>query len=166
MAIDPTGYDKALAQIQPGALSERKQRIAVALGMIRDGSSLKNAARVAKVPYSTLWEYQHAQRSLSDPEGRGERDMATVQAFSVDMSLMAAENVIDSLTNERDQWKPGDLIKLYGVATDKLIAMGQRSNAADDSVSELAKLLANSRVTVEPKPADSGALEVDAQRIG
>lgn len=166
MAIDPTGYDKALAQIQPGALSERQQRIAAGLAMLADGQSYRRAASVAQVPLSTLWEYANHARSIHERQTRMEDDVQVVAQLSCDVALIAGEAVRDSLINERDQWKPGDLVKAYGVATDKLIALGQRASAGDDSVSELAKLLSNSRVTVEPMGESDRALSVEAERIG
>jgi hypothetical protein len=167
MAIDPTGYTDAIATIPEGQLSERQQRIAAGLAMIRDGTSIKRASEIAKVPLSTLWNYHHKGRSIAERETKADYNVAAVTEMSVDISLMAAERVRDRLADDPDSWSNMDLVKAYGVATDKLIAIGARNpSSGDDGISELSKLLRSSKVTIEPKADGHSAIDVEADVIG
>jgi len=161
--VDPTGFQAALATIQPGALSERQQRIAAGLAMIRDGESIQQAAVLARVPYSTLWAYHHKGQSVADREGKADYNVAAVTELSVDISLMAGERVRDSLAEHPEEWRPMDLVKAYGIATDKVALLSQRStSSAHDALPALSKLLAGSKVTIEPSEQ---ATTIEAERV-
>ena len=54
---DPTGMTTVLDNIEPGALSEREQRIAAGIQMVRDGSTIKGASKAVRIPLSTLHSY-------------------------------------------------------------------------------------------------------------
>lgn len=167
MAIDPEGYKTAIATIQPGALSERQQRIAAGLAMLREGKSYREAARVAKIPHATLWSYHNTGRAIAEREGKADHNIAAVTELSVDIALMAGEAVRDSLATNLEEWKPMDLVKAYGVATDKVIALSQRATGGStDSIPALAKLLQGAKVTIEPAQPSDQALEVEAERVG
>ena len=161
--VDPTGFDKAIAAIQPGALSERQQRIATAMAMVREGHSILKASKECELPYSTLWGYCRGVSNLGreNDGGRG-RDLDALQAASLDASLIAVEKLRTALLTE--DWKHGDLVKAYGVATDKVIAFSQQpTGEAEDGQSMLAKFLAGHKVTIEPKRAGDDAIEVEGQ---
>lgn len=166
--VDPTGFDKAIASIQPGALSERQQRIAAGLAMIREGKSLSAAARAVQVPLSTMWNYHHGVSTLEGGNQQGgslSRELEAVHATSHDIALLAGENIVRSLTTEPEVWKPGDLVKAYGVAVDKIAILSQQPQGAqEDGQSLLAKFLSGHRVTIEPKRAGDDAVEVEAER--
>lgn len=167
MGIDPTGYRDQLATIQPGALSERQQRIATALSMVREGISLNQAARVAKIPLSTLWAYHNSGRTVAERETKADYNVAAVTEVSVDISLMAAERVRDRLAERPDDWSNMDLVKAYGVATDKIIALAQRTTGqGTEGMTELQRLLTGRKVTIEDAQPIDSAIEVDAQEIG
>ena len=167
MPIDPTGYDKALAQIQPGALSERQQRIAAGLALVRDGMSGLKAARAVGVPYSTLWGYIHEVSKLGNVESDGrEIDLRSLDEASIDVALIAAEAVRDELVNNRDAWKPADLVRAYAAATDRVIALRQGGQSQADGMSELSKLLQGMAVTLTPRPDGDRAIEAIAERVG
>lgn len=161
--IDPTGYTQALATIQPGALSERQQRIAAGVAMVREGASYRKAAAAAKVPLRTLWAYCNEGRAIAEREGKADYNVAAVSEMSVDISLMAAEHVRDRLASAPEEWTNMDLVKAYGVATDKIIAMSQRvSSGSQDALPALSKLLAGSKVTIEPSEQ---ATTIEAERV-
>ena len=163
MPIDPTGYAGALEAIQPGQLSERQQRIATALAMVRDGTPLRKAAVVAKVPYATLWEYHNKGRSVAGQETKADYNIAAVTEVSVDISLMAAERVRDRLAENPDDWSNMDLVKAYGVATDKIIALAQRTGGQSaEGMTELQRLLTGRKVTIEDAQPIDSAIEVEA----
>lgn len=163
MAIDPTGYAGALEAIQPGQLSERQQRIATALAMVRDGSSLLSASKRAQVPLSTLWRYHHNLSRLGSNESDGmEADVMAINQASVDVALIAAEAVRDELVNNREAWKPADLVRAYSAATDRVIAFQGRSKGPEQGVSALAQLLTGRKVTIEDAQPIDSAIEVEA----
>lgn len=167
MAIDPTGMRDVIATIQPGALSERQQRIAAGLALLNEGKSYREAARVAKIPHATLWEYHNKGRAVAEREGKADHNVAAVTEVSVDISLMAAERVRDRLAENPEEWSNMDLVKAYGIATDKVINLSQRSTGgATDSIPTLARLLQGAKVTIEPKQPSEKALEVEAERVG
>lgn len=167
MPIDPTGYAGALEAIQPGQLSERQQRIATALAMVRDGMSLNQAARVAKIPLSTLWLYHRKGHAVAERETKADFNVAAVTEVSVDISLMAAERVRDRLAENPDDWSNMDLVKAYGVATDKIIALAQRAGGQSvEGMTELQRLLTGRKVTIEPAQPGDSAIDVDAREIG
>lgn len=168
MAVDPTGFDKAIAAIQPGALSERQQRIAAGMALARDGMPGYKAAQKVGIPWSTLWRYINGMRQLGNAAADGmEADTTALHETSVDMSLMAAERIRDSLAQEPDEWKPQDLVRVYAAATDRVIALGQQGRAQDDGgASMLQKMLQGHRVKLEPIKAGDDAVDVDAERVG
>lgn len=164
MAVDPTGMNAALATIQPGALSERQQRIAVGLAMLERGHSYREAADVSKIPLSTLWDYRNDKRSLSERKTSDPRDVEAVTELATDIAIMAGEAIRDSLSDPdiRRDWKPGDLIKAYGVAVDKILALNQVSAGDDqDGESLLKSLLAGHKLTIEPARLGDDAIEVN-----
>lgn len=164
--VDPTGYEAALAQIPKGQLSERQQRIATGMAMVREGSSIWAAAKACQIPYSTLWGYCNNVTKL-DNENAGVqgRDLEALQTASLDVSLIAAEKLRKAL--EEDDWRHGDLVKAYGVATDKVIAFQERPQADDaQGQSLLTKLIQGHRITIEPAREGDDAVPVEAERIG
>lgn len=160
MGIDPTGYQSALAEIKPGQLSERQQRLSIGVALVREGKSIRSAAAIAQVPKSTLHLYATGQVDILTTESSLERQVNAVHEASIDMSLIAAEAVIESLSTQPDQWRPADLVKAYGVATDKVLAFGQRSKGPEQGMSELSKLLQGSKLTIEPARPGDDAIEV------
>lgn len=163
---DPTGFAKGLATIPKGQLSERQQRIANGLAMIQGGQSIKGAARACGIPMSTLWGYARGVSDLSreNDGGRG-RDLDAILDASIDVSLIAAERLRESLVN--DEWKAGDLVKAYGVATDKVALLNQRSTDAPSGIRELfAAVLAEGDVTIRKRDPADEAIDVAADRVG
>lgn len=162
MPIDPTGYDKALATIQPGALSERQQRIAAGLALIADGTPGYVAARRVGVPWSTLWRYHHKLSKLGNDESDGMTADATALAeTSVDVALIAAEAIRNSLTHDLDQWERGELVRAYAAATDRSLALSRQSAPTPASgQSVLSRLLDGARITIEPVDAADRAVTV------
>jgi len=167
MPIDPTGYAGALEAIQPGQLSERQQRIATALAMIRDGASILSASKKAQIPVSTMWRYHHNISKLGNSEGDGmDADVMAISQVSADVALIAAEAVRDELVNNREAWKPADLVRAYSAATDRVIAFQGRSKGPEQGVSALAQLLTGRKVTIEDSRPGDDAIEVDVREIG
>lgn len=164
--VDPTGFQAALATIQPGALSERQQRIAAGLALVRDGMPGYKAARQVGIPWSTLWGYIHNVSKLGNAESDGmESDIRALNEASVDVALIAAESVRDELVNNRDAWKPADLVRAYSAATDRVIALNQRSSQPNTSTPTLASLLSGIKLTVETSRAGDDATTVEAERV-
>ena len=93
---DPTGYQAALDTIDPGALSERDQRIAAALAMVREGRSVAGAARAAQVPRSTLSRYVAGVSKLGSQNGVAPRVRDLVEV-SYDVARIAGESIRESL---------------------------------------------------------------------
>lgn len=162
--VDPTGIDAALAAIQPGALSERQQRIAAGVALMRDqGLNSRTAAKRVGVPYATLYRYHRDGVTLKQETGL-ERDTEDIAEASADIALLAAEAIRDSLVNHIEDWKPMDLVKAYGVATDKIIALGQKSAAPVIGIRELFQgLLGESEITLRKRDPAADALEVEAE---
>lgn len=161
--VDPTGYSHAIATIEKGALSERQQRIAVGVAMLRDGATYRQASAAAKVPIRTLWDYANRGQAIMEREGKADYNVAAVTEVSLDISLMAAEHVRDRLAAAPEEWSNMDLVKAYGIATDKLIALSQRvTGGASDALPALSKLLSGSKVTIEP--SEQGRA-IEAERI-
>lgn len=163
--VDPTGFQAALATIQPGQLSERQQRIATGLAMIQAGSSCLAASKQCSLPVSTLWRYARGISNLqSENDGGRGRELDAIHDASIDASLIAAERLRDSLIH--DEWKPGDLVKAYGVATDKVIALSQRTTEAPMGIRELfSAVLAENDITIRKRDAIDQAIEIEASGI-
>ena len=165
--VDPTGFEAALATIPEGQLSERQHRIAAGIALINDeGLSTHEAARRVSIPQATLYRYHRGQVALNQ-EMPAERDLEAVTRASYDISQIAADAILDSLANEREDWKPGDLIKAYGVATDKVIAINRKAAPPDESaaaalVGVLAKAFEGKSVTVTEADPVEQAVEVEA----
>jgi len=93
-----------------------------------------------------------------------ERDTEDIAEASADIALLAAEAIRDSLVNHIEDWKPMDLVKAYGVATDKIIALGQKSAAPVIGIRELFQgLLGESEITLRKRDPAADALEVEAE---
>ena len=164
--VDPTGFQATLDTIPKGQLSERQERIARALAMVQSGSSVRGASRACGIPTSTLWGYAHGITNLAreNDGGRG-RDLDAIYEATIDASLIAAEKLREALVT--DDWSHGDLIKAYGVATDKVVALNQRSTDAPSGIRELfAAVLAEGDLTISKRDASRDAIEVDAREIG
>ena len=120
---DDSGYQAAIAEIPRGQLSERQQRIAAGLAMIRvDGSSVHAAAKAVQIPYSTLYDHN---RGLTDPDyekGFKANERGLVDGL-MSIATLASEKIFERV--EADTMRDGDLIKAQGVAIDK-IAMKRR----------------------------------------
>lgn len=164
--VDPTGFDSVLAKIPKGQLSERQERIATGLAMIQNGSSIKRAAQTCGIPVSTLWNYHHGISTLGSETGF-ERDLKSVQAVSHDIALIAGENIVKSLTTEPEAWKPGDLVKAYGVATDKVIAFqaGGQASAPNGIAELVGSLLEQGDISIKRRDKAAEAVEVEAERV-
>lgn len=161
--IDPTGYEAALETIDPGALSERDQRIAAALAMVREGRSVAGAARAAQVPRSTLSRYVAGVSKLGSTNNVAPRVRDLVDV-SYDVARIAGESIRESLSERPDEWKPGDLVKAYGVATDKTIALQANREDGERGVSALAALLSEGAdVTIHAPRPDARAIDVEAE---
>ncbi len=147
--IDPTGTKAIVAAIEPGQLSERQQRIATGMALVRDqGMPVKTAARKVHIPRTTLRRYLDGMAELATGEDH-EVAITEIRNHSLDISRMAAERIAESLSEKGDEWKPGDLVKAYGVSTDKAVAMTQHKPPEDDGVSALSRLLeAGDTVTI------------------
>ena len=161
--IDPTGKDAALETIQTGALSEREQRIATALALVREGSSIKRAARDCQIPRSTLSRYVAGVSKLGATNGVAPRVRDLVEV-SYDVARIAGESIRESLSERPEDWKPGDLVKAYGVATDKTVALQANRDDGERGVSALAALLSEGAdVTIHAPRPDARAIYVDAE---
>jgi len=157
--IDPTGYDVALANIQPGALSERQQRVASAMAMVRDGETIKHSASLARIPQSTLWGYLNGKSKLGTEAEHGRLEEVTEHSY--DISRMAAEAIKESLSDRPADWRPGDLVKAYGVATDKIIAIRNApASQTAPGISALAALLEGADVTITKRDPAKHAIDV------
>lgn len=164
---DPTGMDAVLAQIQPGALSERQQRIANGLALIRDQKyDVKSAAKMVGIPHSTLWRYNRDGFEVK-PECGIERDIEALVDVTADIALMAGEHIRDSIASGDDDWKPADLVRAYSAANDKLMSWTQRGGQKpDDGQSAITKLLAGATIQMAPAPRDGDqAINVEAERV-
>ena len=162
---DTDGYTTALETIEPGALSERDQRIAAALAMVREGSSVKGAARRAQVPRTTLMRYVAGVSKLGSTNNVARR-VDDVAELSYDVARIAGEAVRESLSERPEDWKPGDLVKAFGVATDKTIALAGQRSEGERGVSALAELLSGGgSVTIQAPTPEERAVEVDGRRV-
>jgi len=156
--IDPTGYDVALVP-QPVALSERQQRIAAGMAMVRDGMSLRKASAAARVPRATLHGYMQGVSKLGRQEEHGRLEQVT--DYSYDISLIASEAIIESLSERPHEWKPGDLNRAYGTATDKIIALRNApASQTAPGISALAQLLEGADVTITKRDPAKHAIDV------
>src|SRR5678815_4355441 len=97
MAIDPTGYTAALATIQPGQLSERQQRIAAGLAMIRDGKSIRSASKATMIPWSTLDRYHRGLSTVGSNDAGAELHIDGISNAAADIALMASQAVLESM---------------------------------------------------------------------
>lgn len=160
--VDTTGFDAVLAAIPKGQLSERQQRIAAGMAMVREGSSVLAAAKACGLPNSTLWAYCNDVTKLGrENDGPLGRDIEALRAASVDASLIAAEKLRKALIE--DEWKHGDLVKAYGVATDKVIAMGDNRGAAPNALADvLGALLDKGDVSIKRRDPANDAIEIEA----
>lgn len=165
--VDPTGFDAALQTIQPGQLSERQQRIAAGLAMIREQKySISAAAHKAGIPVSTLWDYHHGYSTIGSETGF-ERDLKAVTESTYDIAQIAADAIRTSLTQTPEDWKPGDLVKAYGVAVDKIAILSQRSAAPVAGMTELVSALLNQgELSIRKRDPIADAVEVEAVEIG
>lgn len=159
MSQDTTGYKTAIAKIPQGQLSERQLRIAAALAMVREGKAVRTAAREAHVPLSTLQRY--VQKGL-EAGRQQEQEVRTAELLdaSFDIANMASEAILESLSTDREAWKPGELVKAYGVATDKTAVLSTQRTSADPGISALAKLLESADVTITKRDASQDAIDV------
>ena len=163
--VDTTGFDAVLAAIPKGQLSERQQRIAAGMAMVREGRSYRTASMACGIPISTLHHYVSGSSSLEREQGF-ERPLKDVNEQSFDIAQLAGEAIVESLTKDRDAWKPGDLVKAYGVAVDKINAMSGQSAAVPNGIAEaLGKLLDKGDVTLRRHRPGDDALEVEAERL-
>lgn len=162
--VDPTGFDAALATIQPGQLSERQQRIAAGVALMREqGMNSRKAAAVVGVPHATLYRYHRDGVSVKQETGI-ERDTEDIAEASADIALIAAEAIRESLVQHPEDWKPMDLVKAYGVATDKIIALGQKGAAPVVGIRDLfAGLLGQAEVTLKRRDPLEDAVDVSAE---
>jgi molybdenum-dependent DNA-binding transcriptional regulator ModE len=120
MPEDPTGIKQALESIPKGQLSERQQRIAAGLSLIRDdGKSIHGAAKAVDVPCTTLWRYAKGLTALESERGIDANSTALLNA-SFDIAQVAASRITDRLFDEDNPVEDKDLVKFYGVATDKI----------------------------------------------
>ena len=162
---DPDGYTTALETIELGALSERDQRIAAALAMVREGRSVAGAARATQVPRTTLSRYVAGVSRLGSTNGIAPRVRDLVDV-SYDVARIAGEAVRESLSERPEDWKPGDLVKAFGVATDKTIALAGQRSEGERGVSALAELLSGGgSLTIQTPTPDERAVEVDGRRV-
>lgn len=119
MGEDTTGYQAAIEAIPEGQLSSRQQRIATGLAMIREGTSCNAAAKACGIPQKTLWRYQHNLVELTS-----ETDIRAAEADllrgSITIARMAQERIQARLADDDNPMKDGDLVKAYGVGTDKV----------------------------------------------
>ena len=166
MPIDPTGYTAAIAAIPKGQLSERQQRIAAGLAMIREGKSIQAASRATMIPWSTLDRYHKGLSTLESNEAGAEVNAENIHHAAADIALIAAQHVLESMRDNIEEWKPSDLIKAFGVAADKVLALSGRTKGAEQGISALGQLLAGSTLTFPPRPQGDSALDVEAERIG
>ena len=160
MSKDPTGFETALATIPEGQLSERQHRLATAISMVREGKSQREAARACGVAKSTLYDALH--RSGTGRENSTSAELQVVHDLSHDIATIAGEAVRDSLSNDLEEWKPGELVKAYGVAVDKIVALHRTEKPTETGVSALAELLKQADVTITKRPADADAIDVEA----
>lgn len=159
MSQDTTGYKTAIAKIPQGQLSERQMRIAAAVAMVRDGSSVEGAARSARIPRTTLRRYIDRAADVASTKEQETRTADLLDA-SFDIANMASEAILESLSTDREAWKPGELVKAYGVATDKTAVLSTQRTSADPGISALAKLLESADVTITKRDASQDAIDV------
>lgn len=161
--VDPTGFQAALATIQPGQLSERQQRIAMGLAMIEAGKTVSAASRECGIPRMTLWGYAQGVTKLgNENEGRRGRDLETLHDACLDNALLASEMLRDALT--QDEWTHADLVKALGVNVDKLAVLGQRTSPAPDGIRELfASVLTENEIVLRKRDPIGDAVEVAAE---
>lgn len=166
MGIDPTGYQAALAEIKPGQLSERQQRIAAGLAMIREGKSVRAASKATMIPWATLDRYNKGLSTLESNEAGAEVNVEHIHHAASDIALIAAQHVLESLRDHSEEWKPGDFIKAFGVAADKVIALSGRTRPTETGMSALGQLLSGATLTFPAAGQGERTLDVDAERIG
>ena len=162
MAKDHT--KEVQAQIEPGALSERDQRIAAGLALVREGTSMKRAAQIAQVPRTTLMRYRDNLSKLGTSNGREQR-LADVEELSFDIARIAGERIRESLNDPEETWKPGDLVKAYGTATDKTLAMANvTASGNQNAFAHVFKGLKDMGLTLQPE-RDETTIEAEATTL-
>ena len=166
---DPTGMIEALAEIPAGQLSERQMRIASGIALVRDNNlSYEKASKECGIPTKTLWRHCQGHVALTDEKGVQVNERALVAA-SFDMAQIAADKITTRLLDTEHDWKDGDLVKVYGVATDK-IAMKRRwaqgndggSERSQDTLANALEELRGKTVTITDADPASQAIEVSA----
>jgi hypothetical protein len=84
---------------------------------------------------------------------------------------MAADIMTERMADNPDAWQNGDLVKAYGVATDKIALkrgwrQGELQRAADEGLSAVAKLLAGHVITATPIDPAAKAIDVTPDLTG
>lgn len=158
-------HDKEVAaQITPGALSEREQRIAAGIALVREGKSLNRAAKIVQVPRSTLTRYVQGVRQLGNSNGRETR-LADVEELSFDIARIAGERIRESLSETPEEWKPGDLVKAYGTATDKSATLsGLTSSGNKNAFADMFQALQAQGLELQPKRTET-VIETEAETV-
>ena len=164
MPDDSSGYLEAIAEIPKGQLSERQQRIAAGLAMIRDGSSIREASHLTNIPYSTLYDHKRGLTETDHEKAFQKGERALVDGLLA-IATLASEKVFERV--EADSMRDGDLIKAQGVAIDKIAlkrgwSKGQQANGDDHGMTTLARLLSGKKLTIEDADPVKQAIEVDA----
>lgn len=170
MPTDPTGMQQALETIPSGQLSERQTRIAAGISLVRDaGFSINRAAKECDIPYKTMW--RHVKGLVNSATEQGfQADETALIAGSFDVALIANDKIIERLSDDDNPMRDSDLIKSYGVATDKIAAKRQWSrgtqssdiNTRDALTEALESVMRGGSVTVTGPDPISEAVEVEA----
>jgi hypothetical protein len=168
MADKPTEIIRSvIADLPQNQLSTRQLKIAAGLSLVRDqGYTFTKAAAEADVPLSTLWRASRGLVPATDGKGVEINDAALVAA-SFDVAQVAAGIMTERMVDNPEAWANGDLVKAYGVATDK-IAMkrgwkqGDLQRAADEGLSAIGKMLQGHTITATPIDRASRAIDVTA----
>lgn len=154
-----------LAAIPQGQLSERQVRIAAAVSLVRDeGRTYKAASEATGVPIQTIFRYKHKMTEAFDDAGVAINAKALVAA-SFDVAQLASQRITERLLDEPESWGNGDLVKAYGVATDKIALKlrwrdGTEARESDEGVSAISKMLRGATIVMPRQDEHSDAIDV------
>ena len=162
---DPRGYAQTLATIPSDALSTRQQRVAAAVALVRvEGRTVSQASRETGIPRPTIYRHLDGVSSIADTSKGDQAAHRRILDASQAIAIRAGDAVLDAI--EDGGMRPGDLIKAYGVATDKTIALGAQRSEGERGVSALAELLSGGgSVTIQAPTPEERAVEGDGRRV-
>jgi len=157
---DNSGYEAAIAEIPKGQLSEREQRIAAGIAMVKvDGFSILQASKKTGIPYTTLSRHVRGITTTVSNNVEAAREDLLETAYAV--ASGAAAHIQARLDDENHEWKDGDLAKVYGIATDKFDRLQNAGGMPTSGVAALIDVLTKEHdLTLSKRDPATDAIDV------